>query len=165
MPSSLYVVRQIIQRIPADAKYVVEYGPGNGVITRAILERLPPDGMLAVIERNTQFIEGLLCMAADDPRLMVLQGDVVEYSKDLRIAGLPRIDAVVSGIPFTFIKPDDRNTVVQSTYDALARAGVFLVYQTSRFFAGPLLQRYFSYVVISHALWNFPPYIIMCGVK
>ena len=48
-PSSKYVVKKIIKEIKPEYKYIVEYGPGDGVITKEILKILPQDGRLVVI--------------------------------------------------------------------------------------------------------------------
>ena len=42
--STKYVADRVANALPKGAKNVIEYGAGDGVITKEILKRLPPDG-------------------------------------------------------------------------------------------------------------------------
>ena len=60
IPSSNRLIRKMLAPIDwANAKVVVEYGPGVGTFTRPILERLPADGTLITIDTNAEFTDYL----------------------------------------------------------------------------------------------------------
>ena len=51
---------QLLNRIDfTSARYIAELGPGTGVFTEAILERLHPEGKLLAIDTNAGFVEHL----------------------------------------------------------------------------------------------------------
>src|SRR5579864_9820821 len=56
VPSSRFLIKQLLE--PMDfgrARVIVEYGPGVGGITREVLQRMRPDGVLIAIEMNPDF--------------------------------------------------------------------------------------------------------------
>lgn len=158
MPSSKYAVKKIVREIRPEHKYIIEYGAGNGVITREILNCLPADGRLIAIELNKCFVDELKNI--QDSRLTVLKGDVVSLSEELGRLGFPRIDAIISGIPFSLIKQKERERLVSNTRSFLSEDGVFVVYQLSVLIL-PVLKKFFSKTKINFELRNFPPYFIM----
>ena len=160
--SSKHAVKAVMAQFDAKSKYVVEYGPGNGVITRALLAKMPKDGMLFVIELVPDFIPEL--NAINDARLKVVQGDVSTLSGKLLEFGVPHIDTVVSGIPFSFFNKKTRETVIKNTHVSLRSGGVFLVYQFSLLIR-PLLKKYFRSVSFSFEPRNVPPYFVMRAEK
>src|SRR3989338_8286046 len=153
--SSPYVVMEILRALPPHARYVVEYGPGDGVVTRALLQQLPANGQLVVIERNAEFMREL--RAIGDPRLRIVHGDVVQHSRALWSLGIPQVDAVVSGIPCTFFDPVTRDAIVRGTHTAIGEHGVFIVYQYTTLMRA-ILRKHFRSVTTRLEPINFPPY-------
>lgn len=162
VPSSRYTMDRVLEEVGPECEYAVEYGPGDGVSTRAILAQLPAHGRMVAIERNPHFLPDL--RAIGDPRLRIVQGDVCFVTQRLQDLGLPRIDAVISSIPFSFLPPESREFVVRRTFHALAPGGRFIVFQYS-----PLmfryLKNYFSSVRVRFEPRNIPPNFIMVGEK
>ncbi len=163
-PSSNFVVKQILKNLPHHSRAcIVEYGAGDGVITKALLEHMPHDGTLVVIEMNPHFVA--LLKKIHDPRLQVIHGNVVKICKDLSDLKLPRIDAVVSGIPFSFLRSNERHLIASQTFENLSEHGRFILYQISPLML-PYLKRYFKKKVdLSLEVRNFPPYFIMVAEK
>ena len=70
IPSSRRLIRTLLAPVDWErARYLVEYGPGVGTITRQILERMHPDARLLALEINQDFVR-YLQSAIDDPRLV-----------------------------------------------------------------------------------------------
>lgn len=159
--SSRFVAKRV-QRALGNATNIVEYGAGDGVLTREVLKHLSDDGRIVAVELDKAFLFELAKIK--DKRLTVLHGDVIAISKNLRALQLPKIDAVVSGIPFTFLTPNVRDAIVRATSDALDKDGMFLVYQHSPLML-PILRRYFRTTQTFLELRNFPPNFIMCARK
>lgn len=162
-PSSKYVVKKIIKEIKPEYKYIVEYGPGDGIITKEILKILPQDGILIAIELNRNFISEL--EKIKDKRLKIICGDAVKISENIDKLGLPRIDAIVSGIPCSILKPKERKELIKNTYDILAESGIFIIYQNI-----PLIFSELNKVFKKSISWhfeprNFVPYFIMVAEK
>src|ERR1700732_4701115 len=60
VPSSRFLIRQLLEPVDwAQARVIVEYGPGVGVITFEVLRRMRPDAMLIAIETNPAFVSYL----------------------------------------------------------------------------------------------------------
>lgn len=162
VPSSQYVIRRMVKEIPEGTRFVVEYGAGDGVITKELLKLLPPDGKLVAIELNNDFISELNVI--NDPRLIIVGGDVVRHSETLDAFGLPRIDLVISGIPFSLLKPEERRIIIKNTHRHLTNGGMFLIYQFTLLIY-PILKKVFKATEWRFELRNLPPYFIMVGRK
>jgi len=137
---------------------VVEYGPGNGVFSRFILSKLTPDSKLFLIEANENFVKQLR-LTLDDPRVEIhniLAGDVKGILDEEMIGN---IDYVLSGIPFSFLKPERKRMVLQATKEILKQNGKFLAYQTSGHLKKPLME-VFGNVKTEREMLNIPPYLI-----
>lgn len=160
--SSPQTISRVVEAIPPSCTYLVEYGPGDGTVTRAILERLPPHGRLVAIEQNATLVNELQNLR--DPRLSVVHGDILDIAPRLHKLPLPCIDAVVSCVPCTLLQPHEREHLVRETHRALMPGGAFIMYQYSLLMR-PMLQRYFGNVRLSFAPLNFPPYFVMAAVK
>src|SRR3546814_9661573 len=60
VPSARFTINRMLGPVDWDnCKLFVEYGPGVGTFCRPILNRLPRDGSLIVIDTNPLFIEYL----------------------------------------------------------------------------------------------------------
>ena len=64
--SSRYTIASVIKQIPLDAKKVVEYGAGDGIVTKEILMMLLPDSALIAIDMNQEFLEHLRASVWND---------------------------------------------------------------------------------------------------
>jgi len=97
--------------------------------------------------------------------LCVKKGDALLIAEYLEEAGIEKVDAAISGIPFMFFSPEERQCVVEQTYEALAPNGVFVVYQFSLLML-PYLRKYFTNVEWHIEVRNLPPlFFIMVAKK
>ena len=156
--SSKYTIEAVVKRIKLGTKLIVEYGAGEGSVTRKILEKMPLDGRLAAIETNLDFLQYLTKIK--DSRLSIIKGDVVSLSKDFGKFGFSEVQCVVSSIPFTFLTPKKREEIVSNTKKNLIASGQFIVFQYSPLIF-PLLKKHFKQVKIYYEVRNFLPYFIM----
>lgn len=161
MPSSRFAVRSIMKRVPEHPETVLEYGPGDGVLTRRLLERMSPNGRLLAIESNPEFVKALL--EIKDQRFTLVHGDATVAADYAREHGLAAFDLVISGIPFSMLADKTRRAVVDMTHALLKPGGTFLVYQTSPLMV-PYLKRRFR-VKTSMQVLNVPPYFVMQARK
>ncbi len=160
-PSSSYVIKRVIETLPKGVKTIVEYGPGDGIITKELLKQLPLDGRLLAIELNAEFIEKM--KKIKDPRLTVIAGDAVRAHEIVQENNMGPVDAVVSGIPFTFsyffIPNEVKRAIFESTRKLLRPKGVFILYQSSLLMKR-FLKQYFS-ISFVYEPRNFPPYFVI----
>jgi phospholipid N-methyltransferase len=145
VPSSRFLIRQLLEPVDwAQARVIVEYGPGVGVITTEVLRRMGPDAMLIAIETNPDFVSYLRDSIKDE-RLHVVEGSAESVDEVLRRYGQSNASYVISGIPFSTIPAPVRERILLKTCEVLKPGGSFLVYQfSSRVLQD--LQRIFRYV-------------------
>jgi len=145
VPSSRFLIRQLLEPVDwAQARVIVEYGPGVGVITTEVLRRMGPDAMLIAIETNPDFVS-YLRESIKDERLHVVEGSAESVDEILRRYGQSNASYVISGIPFSTIPAPVRELILLKPCEVLKPGGSFLVYQfSSRVLQD--LQRIFRYV-------------------
>jgi len=126
-PSSETLVREMTAPLPADARCVVELGAGTGVITAALLERLPPDGMLLAFEINPR-LAAFVRERLPDPRLTVLSCSAESLGRELRARGVEHVDAVISSLGLTFMDDALRHAIFDEAVAALRPGGLLTQY-------------------------------------
>lgn len=162
-PSSRFLVRRVVKGLALEeAETIVEYGPADGVITKRMLQDLPPTATLIAIERNEEFWTRLKTIA--DPRLRPVLGDVLSVEQIMREHGVSRVDRVVSGIPFSFLKSHQREALMAATARALKPGGRFVAYQCTTHLI-PLLKKHFDDVDIQFEIRNLPPHFVFTCIK
>ena len=162
-PSSKYTVEKICSSVDfSSAKLVLEYGPGTGVFTRAILARLPADARLVAFETHQSFVTELR-KAIPDRRLTVLHSNAADVGLELARLGLSGADYAISGIPFSFIPPEIKREIIYQTAEVLHDEGEFITYQVLPFnfpadrHLRDYLTDYFSLSETSYEFRNVPP--------
>lgn len=167
-PTSRASINRIVAKAPvADARLIVEFGPGSGVLTRALLERMPPEGRLVAIEANADLADRMTA-GFDDRRLRVVHDSAERVGEILAEMELGPADCIFSGIPFFWLSPEVAHQVVSGAHAALAADGVFLTYQMiyqphSRLRVH--LERCFRVVRTEFDFRNLPPQRICAAVK
>ncbi len=162
MMSSRYVVRGVLKHIPMPPKTVIEYGPGDGVMTRALLRSLAPDGRLLAIELGDQFIRDL--KRINDPRLTVINGKVQDVL-DKEAQNFQDADLIVSSIPFSFLTISERDQVLEKTRNLLKPQGAFIVFHQYSTLMKKPLEKYFHKISISFEPRNILPCFILVAKK
>jgi phospholipid N-methyltransferase len=145
IPSSRFLVNHVLSEVDwRRARVFLEYGPGVGTFTTEILRRMRPDGVLIALETNSDFVRYLRRRLRDD-RLHVVHGSAADAGTALAELNLSRADYVISGIPYTTMPPEVRESILRTTHAVLDRNGAFLVYQFTRSVL-PHLQQVFDSV-------------------
>jgi phospholipid N-methyltransferase len=145
IPSSRFLVDRLLNKVDwKRARTVVEYGPGVGTITERILERMSADARLVVFEMNEDFVR-YLGRAYPDPRLHVVHGSAETVQRELDRLKLVGADYIISGIPFTTMPVDLRETIMRESRRALNPGGAVLVYQFTRAVL-PYLRSHFTQI-------------------
>lgn len=165
MPSSPFLVKRVLQRMDfgTERRVVVEYGPGLGVFSRAIVEQMGADDRIILVEANLDFVEQLQPLARDG-RVDVVHDRAENVERILEAAGEPAADYVLSGIPFSFFDDATRRDLILTTRGVLRPGGKFLVYQHYNHMEKPL-RRHFGRVETDFELLNIPPIHIQSAIK
>lgn len=163
VPSSKYLIRSILKAADLKtARVVVEYGAGEGVLTKAVLEGLAGDAALLALEKNEAFFREL--KKIHDPRLRVSHDDVRRIGEIMARCGLGKADVILSGVPFSMLRPRERHEILLETAARLAPGGRFVAYQCTTHLI-PLLKDYFRKVDTDFVIRNFPPHFVFAALK
>ncbi len=132
IPSSKALVERVASKMDfTQPRVIAEYGPGEGVHTREIARRMPPDSQLLLFELDPDFSRDLERQFADDPRVHVINGDAAQLPQEMERRGIPHCDYIVSGIPFSILEIKKKRALLQKTYEAIAPGGAFIIYQVT----------------------------------
>jgi phospholipid N-methyltransferase len=146
-----------------NCKLFVEYGPGMGNFTRAVLERLRDDAKLIAIDTNPHFIEHLR-RDLRDPRLVCVHGSAADVQTIVGRHGYSQADYVLSGLPFSTLPQGVGEHIAASTHAVLRPGGAFLIYQYSRYVRRHLDSRFDQ--VDQRLNWlNIPPCYVFAAWK
>ena len=162
--SSRYVIKTVLDNLKGESFHkIVEYGPGDGVLTHELLKLLSPNGKLLVVEMDKNFVEVL--NRINDPRLIVIEGKMEDVSKNLSQYAFDSCDLVVSSIPFSLIDKNEREEVVKNTHKSIKQGGKFIIFhQYSKLMQKPL-EKYFKKVKWTFEPRNFFPCFILFAEK
>ncbi len=158
LPTSSNAVKHLCSKIDFDtARVIVEYGPGTGVFPRFLLEQMPPESKLILVEVNDEFCDML--RQIDDPRVHVVNDTSENVRNILADCGEDAADCIISGIPYSILGDETRERVLAETARALSLNGQFLVYQYSMSMKKHLEDR-FERVFCDTVILNIPPLFI-----
>ena len=155
-PASRHLVDAVLGPTDFSAmRLVVEYGPGSGCFTRAMLDRMPQDSHLVAIDNNRRFVRHLQRSIAD-PRLHAVTGCALQVRTILQSLQLDSVDLVVTGIPFSTMPEPVGSAIVAASAGLLSPDGQLVAYQM-RDAVEPMLHRHFDQVGRSRCWRNLPP--------
>jgi phospholipid N-methyltransferase len=164
IPSSKSTIDALLEPVDWErCSLFVEYGPGVGTFSSHILDRLPADGKLLVIDTNPRFID-YLRRSFHDKRFHAVLGSAADVDKFIRATGHAQADYILSGLPFSALSIDQGQHIVAESYSVLREGGAFLTYQF-RATARQLTSQRFAKVDTGVALWNVPPCLLTWGWK
>lgn len=164
VPSSKHLVNEILKPIDfKTAKVIVEFGPGNGNITKAILKKLQPDAILIAFEINDSFYNALLKIK--HPQLHVVNDSAVDITTVLKTFGFSEVDYVVSSLPLTNIPKSITDSILENTYNVLKTDGLFVQYQYSLTYYKTLKKVFNNHLILRFEPLNIPPAFIYTATK
>lgn len=162
--SSKYVVKKVLKNLEGmKLKKIIEYGPGDGVLTHHLLDLLDKDGKILLVELEPSFVKKL--QAIRDERVEVVEGKIEDVSGGLSGYGFEHADLIVTSIPFSLIKPSDRELVVKHSYESLRRAGKLIVFHQYSTLMQKEILKYFEKVETRFEPRNLFPCFIMSAEK
>ncbi len=153
------------------SKVIVEYGPGTGVFTEAILAKKREDAYFIALEVNEEFVK----VTKDRfPQAHVYHDCAQNTRKYLEEAGYSGCDTIVSGLPWTRFDGALQDEILEATFDVLEPGGRFVTFAYAmspyvpsgrKFFKEKLVER-FGEVKRSEHIWkNIPPCVVFIAEK
>ncbi|WP_126173852.1 class I SAM-dependent methyltransferase [Altericroceibacterium xinjiangense] len=164
IPSSRFTIKRVLDRVKwNECKLFVEYGPGVGTFCQPVLDRLPPDGELIVIDTNPLYID-YLKRTITDSRFHAVLGSAENVEQIVRAFGHDHADYVLSGLPFSTLPDGVGPEIAAATYRVVRSGGAFLTYQFSTV-ARDLTARHFERIETGFEWINIPPCLLCWGWK
>ena len=162
-PSSPFLMRRLVANLDlANARAVLELGPGDGVATRALLTHLPHDARYFAIERNVHFVTAL---RGTDPRLTVIEGSAQDVGQALESL-VGHIDIAIASIPFTYLTKKERASVCANVDRLLRPGGTFIIFHQYSPLMLPYLKHEFGAATWRYELLNiFPCFLLRASKK
>lgn len=158
-PSSKFLGEKMIENIDfSSAKLLVELGPGTGVFTHLLLEKMRTDAKLLIFELNDTFYQNLFSKI-NDPRVQIIHDSAEFIEKYLDEQEQGNVDVVISSLPLMVFPEVLRNNVVNASHRCMKRGGKYVQFQYS-LQSKKLLESTFKDVSVKFTIKNFPPAFI-----
>jgi phosphatidylethanolamine/phosphatidyl-N-methylethanolamine N-methyltransferase len=126
-PSSQVLAREMVRDIPRHAGVrIVELGPGTGVFTRAVIERLPEGAKFLAVDIDPTFCAEL---RSRWPSLDCECGSASNLKAMLAARGETAVDYIISGLPFASLPTALSASVLSAIEHTLAPGGSFTTFQ------------------------------------
>lgn len=122
-PSSRQLARAMVSWLPATQHdYILELGPGTGIVTEAILERGVPEDRLVAIEKSPELAA---LLEKRFPRAHIIRGDALDLANLLRqhVPQARQFPVVISSLPLLNFEPGHANDLTRSIQELLAPNG------------------------------------------
>jgi phospholipid N-methyltransferase len=162
IPSSRNTIEKMLAPVNwSECRLFVEYGPGVGTFCRPVLDRLPRDGALVVIDTNPLYID-YLKRTIRDSRFHPVLGSAEDVEAIIAALGYAKADYVLSGLPFSTLPEGVGPAIAAATHRVVRPGGAFLTYQFSAT-ARDLTARHFGRIETGFAWWNIPPCLLCWG--
>lgn len=161
--SSRFLCDKIIHHSEIEkARYIIELGAGDGVLTKKILEKMPADCKLIAFEINDKFID--LLEQIEDDRLIVAGDTAENLPVYMEKHGMEQIDIIYSAIPFSVFPDDTAREIVQISKSSMRRNGEYLQIHYS-LIEKKMYSDIFGNVKVYFQPFNIPPAFILKSVK
>lgn len=156
--SSKYLIKKMVEPIDfKKAKTIIEFGAGEGCITREILNKTQVGSKILSFELNETLFEHL--QNIKDRRLSFINDNVTQLGNYMADNS---VDAIISGLPLANIPKAVKEKILAAAKISLKPNGLFVQYQYSLFDYW-FLKKHFQEVKLNFSLLNFPPaFIYIC---
>lgn len=128
LPSSRHLAGVMAGWLPPDPDdYVLELGPGTGVVTQALIARGLRQDRLVAIEKSARMAK---LLRERFPQAHIINGDACQLDKLLRrqIKGLDCVGAVISSLPLRMFTPAAAKVLAGKIRSVLRPSGRWVQY-------------------------------------
>jgi len=160
--SSPFLVSQMVKPVNfREAKVIVEFGAGTGVITKKILKHMAEDAILLCFEVNKDLCEELK-KKIDDSRVKIISDGAENFERYLKKYNAKEADYIISGLPLVVLPKEIGEKILSQVTKHLKKGGQYIQFQyslTSR----KKFKKMFSEMEVRFTLLNVPPaFVYVC---
>lgn len=139
-PSSPTLAREMMRNLDVKpGQTVLEFGPGTGPFTAAILDALPDGAAYLGIELHPGFVAHL---RQRFPQATFVQGSAGEAARHHAEHRLPPVRAILCGLPFASLPPSVQDQVIAALDQLLGPGAEFRTFQYVHAFGLPTAVRF-----------------------
>lgn len=161
--SSRVLCKAMIKPIDFEnARFLVEIGAGDGVITKHILKNMHPDAKLLCFEVNPIFCEKI--KSINDDRLIVIQDSAEHLTAYIDKHNFSELDGVISAIPFVSLPRELAYTIVGLCEKHLKKNAPFTQMHYSLILK-KIYEDIFGAVKVKFVALNIPPAFVLLARK
>lgn len=140
LPSSARLAKAMVENISLEnASNIAELGAGTGALTRQILRKKNAEASFFAVEIDEKMAGKL---ARKLKNLDIEAGRAQDLKALLQKRGLSQLDAVVSGIPWTFLSEREQDELLGVICECLNEGGCFTTFIYA--FCSPIKRRRFA---------------------
>ncbi len=158
-PSSHFLVDKMLRDIDfSKAKIILEFGPGNGIITKKILQKLHKEAVLICFEVNDTLFKEL--NKIKHSQLKVLNASAENIKEELNKLGYTDCCHVISSLPLSNISNKISNNILQRLYAILKNNGTYTQFQYTLSYYKKIKSVFHKSVSLDFEILNVPPAFI-----
>jgi phospholipid N-methyltransferase len=163
-PSSKYLANNIIKHMKfGDNQIILEFGCGNGAITKQILKQLPSTSRLISLEINDPFMKHCQDKFKVYNNFEVYNHSAIEFDLLLQELGIEKVDYLISSLPLAILPKADLDILFKKIPKYLINDGSFVQYQYS-LNKYKYLKSVFDQVKLGFTPMNLPPaFVYKCS--
>lgn len=159
-PSSRHLVRKCLKNVDFEnAKVIVEFGVGDGVITEELLKKLNPNCRLIALEINENLCAYSRERFEEFPNLELHCTSAFDFDSLLKKLDIDKVDYFISSLPLSLFKKHEIEGLFNKIPDYLAGGGAYIQYQYS-LGKYPYFKQVFDQVSVDFTIRNAPPALI-----
>ena len=163
-PSSKYLAKNILKHVDFQENQVfLEFGSGNGAITKQILKRLPSSSKLISLEINAPFLEHCKEKFGHYSNFEAYNHSAFEFDTLLKELSINKVDYLISSLPLAILPKEGLDSMFKKIPKYLTEKGSFVQYQYS-LNKYKYLKNVFDNVKLDFTLGNIPPaFVYRCS--
>ncbi len=156
IPSSKFLVKRILNKVDfSTSELIIEFGAGNGVITKEILKQLKPSAKLICFEINEAFYCNL--KKIDHKQLIVLNISAQNIAQEIEKTEIKQADYIISSLPLSILPKKLSTEIIKNSIKVLPKNGCFIQYQYSLQFLKQFKSLFKNKVALDFEPLNIPP--------
>jgi len=165
VPSSKYLAAKMLDHIPfKNTKLIIELGPGTGIFTEKIIQKLDVTTQLIVLELNSEFYKELKAKISHT-NVHIKEASADKIGEIMLELGFEKADVIISSLPLANFSAKLRNSILEVVKESLNENGSFIQFQYS-LNAYKNLKQLFPVVKLNFTALNFPPaFVYTCSKR
>ena len=155
----------MLNHIPLkNTKLIIELGPGTGIFTEKIIEKIGASTHLIVLELNTDFCKELKAKI-NLPNVHIKEASADKIGEIMKEFGFEKADIIISSLPLANFSEELRNSILEIVHESLNEKGSFIQFQYS-LNAFKNLKKLFPVIKLNFTALNFPPaFVYTCSKR